>query len=73
MDLNEAKQMLKDGDIQQVDLDDHKKSFKNFYGRETSLPDDEYLLCIANFDDDYRGDDAAKLIKEAEVRRNLGG
>lgn len=67
MNLDEAKQMLADGDIKQSDLDEHTRAFLSLYKRLPRLNDDQFLLCVANFDDDYRGDDAANLILEYEA------
>ena len=64
LSMEELRQMVEDGDL---NLNEYKQLFQQARNRPTTLSDDQLLACVGNFDDDYRGEDAAKLIEAAEA------
>lgn len=64
--LAEIKEAVADGEIRKEDLAEYHASFEKHFGRKTTLTEDQFLMCVGNFDDDYRDEDAAKMIEAAE-------
>ena len=50
-----------------LNLNEYKQLFQQARNRPTTLSDDQLLACVGNFDENYRGEDAAKLIEAAEA------